>query len=467
MALKSAGVMQPVIDDLDRMTDQWKQRADKQVKVIATVEPHMSTVEKSQKNSQKITQRLVKELAGEKGQDRIVWDSELKGFGIRRTTAGAITFILNYRAHGRQRRYKIGRAPEWTADAARAEAAKIKPKIDSEGYDPLEAKQRAKDEPALKELTEEYLKHRTDKSASTQRNDKQMVDGIILTDPIAKLRLTAVNSRDVEKLKAKLAATPYRANRVLALLSHMFSKAIEWKWVKENPVVSVERYPEEKRDRWLKDEDLKKLHEALDNYSDQSAANAIRLIALTGSRKNEVLKATWEEFDLDRGDWTKPSHHTKQKKIEHVPLSNAAITLLHSMRPADAAGPLFLGKDGKSPRTGIRKPWTAISRAAGLAVSIEKPGKRRHKVIKWIARFRIHDLRHTFASHLVSKGTSLQIVGKLIGHTQAATTQRYAHLAPSALREAANDFGTIFDGKSMLQVAPVRKDARRKRAVGA
>src|SRR5262249_29097432 len=136
--------------------------------------------EPTEKHSQKITQRLANELAKADGDGCIVWDSELKGLGIRRTSGGALAFILNDRVHGRQRREKIVRFPEWTAEAARAEAAKIKPRIDSEGYDPLEAKQLARGEPTLAELSKEYLKQRQDKSASTRRNDKQMLDGIIL-----------------------------------------------------------------------------------------------------------------------------------------------------------------------------------------------------------------------------------------------------------------------------------------------
>jgi integrase len=415
--------------------------------------------------AEKITQRTIKNLVAS-GDFRIIWDSELKGFGVRRT-AGAVTFVLNYRAHGRQRRYKIGRAPEWTAEAARAEAAKIKPRIDSESYDPLEAKQKARGEPTLHDLAEEYLKQREDKSASTKRNDKGALAHIILPR-LGKLRLAAVNTRDIEGLKATLQATPYRANRTLALLSHMFSKAMEWKWAKENPVRGVERYQEHRRERWLNDEELKRLHEALDKYPDQQAANALRLIALTGSRKGEVLKATWEEFDLDRGDWTKPSHHTKQKKLEHVPLSEVVIALLARMRPENATGPLFIGRDGKAARVSLRKPWTQVCKAAGLAEAIELSGKRREKITKWKPLIRVHDLRHTFASHLVSKGTSLQIVGKLIGHTQASTTMRYAHLADGALRDAANNFGKIFDGAKGPQVVPERKDrgARRAARVG-
>jgi integrase len=418
----------------------------------------------------RITQRTVKALATSEEIDRIIWDSELKGFGVKRTASG-VTYFLNYRSHGRQRRFKIGNAPEWTVEAARAEAAKIKPRIDSEGYDPLEAKQKARGEPTLHDLAVEYLKHREDKSASTRRNDKAAIAEII-NPRLGKLRLAAVTRRDIEGLKASLQATPYRANRVLALLSHMFTKAIEWKWVIENPVHGIDRYQEQKRERWLNDDELKKLHEALDKHPDRQAANAIRLIALTGSRKGEVLQAKWEEFDFNRGVWTKPSHHTKQKKQEHVPLSEAVLTLLSGMKPKNAIGQVFPGRDGKSARQGLRKPWTAVCKAAGLAQAVMVEGKRIvngkcQKLTRWKPTLRIHDLRHTFASHLVSKGTSLQIVGKLIGHTQMSTTMRYAHLADGALREAANDFGNIFNGvKPPLQVVS-RKDARRKSAAGA
>jgi integrase len=424
---------------------------------------------------QKITQRTIKNLAVPEQGNAIVWDSELKGFGVRVTAAEVVSYFLNYRAHGRQRRYTIGHSPEWTAEAARAEAAKLKPRIDAEGFDPLEAKQRARGEPTLRDLATEYQErhYSANGNGHTKLRDKQTLDGIILPR-LGTLRLAAVSTRDVERLHRELKGTPYRANRVLALLSSMFSEAMRWKWAKENPARGVERYQEHKRERWLQDEELKRLNAALDKYPDQSAANAIRLIALTGSRKSEVLKAQWDEFDLERGVWTKPSHHTKQKKIEHVPLSTAALDLLRRMKPEVAVGPLFLGKDGEAARVSLRKPWVQVLKAAGLAEAVTKKGKRRHAVTKYKPLVRIHDLRHTFASHLVSKGASLQIVGGLIGHTQIATTQRYAHVADKALRDATNTFGDIFNAaaaqapqtKPALQIVDSRKDARRKRAVG-
>src|SRR5229473_1004123 len=244
--------------------------------------------------SQKITQRTIKNLRPAESGNRIIWDSELKGFGVRITPAGAVTFILNYRAHGRQRRYKIGRAPEWSAEAARAEAAKIKPRIDSQGYDPLEEKRKACGEPTLRDLGKEYLErhYSPDASANSKRNDRQMF-GQIIGPRLGALRLRAINARDVEKLHRELEGTPYRANRVLALLSSVFEQAIKWKWATENPARGIERYQEHRRERWLQEDELKRLHAALDKYQDQQAANAIRLIALTGSRKGEVLKAKW------------------------------------------------------------------------------------------------------------------------------------------------------------------------------
>jgi integrase len=430
--------------------------------------------------AEKITQRTIKNLATSEGGNRIVWDSELKGFGVRRTDAGAVTFVLNYRAHGRQRRYKIGRAPEWTAEAARAEAAKIKPRIDSEGYDPLEEKQRASGEPTLRDLAKEYLERHYSADSRGKLRDKQTLEGVILPK-LGTLRLAAVSTRDIEKLHRLMEGTPYRANRVLALLSSMFTEAMRWKWAKENPARGIRRYPEVKRERWLQPDGLTRLHAALNEYQDQRASNAIRLILLTGSRKSEVLKATWDEFDLERGVWSKPSHHTKQKKLEHVPLNSPALDLLcgmfswakecHALEPEDAMGPLFPGKDGKAARVSLRKPWIQICKTAGLAESVTLKGKRR-TITRWKPTVRLHDLRHTFASNLVTNGVPLQRVKELLGHTQISTTERYAHLADGALRDATNVFGNISTTaaakapRTVLQVVESPKAARRKRAVG-
>jgi integrase len=391
----------------------------------------------------RIVQQVIAKLDAPKNGNRITWDREVPGFGARITSAGIISFVLEYRFHGRKRRYTIGRHPELTATAARERAMQLRVGI-IDGYDPLEARQQDRLEPTVNDLATEYLERHavTHKRASSVRNDREMINNII-RPALGSLRLQAVGKRDLETLHASYKGTPYRANRVLALLSKMFSLATEWKWISDNPTRGIPRFHEDKRERWLTEQELHRFTNALDAYPDQNAADALRLLLLTGAREGEVLKADWPQFDLQRGVWTKPSHHTKEKKIEHVPLSTAALDLLRKMKRKDgAAGPLFPGANGK-PRVTLRRPWVQICKAAGLSDVITLQGKRR-TITRLKPKVRIHDLRHSFASHLVSNGVSLHIVGKLLGHTQAQTTQRYAHVADQALRDASNRMGEIF-----------------------
>ncbi len=190
------------------------------------------------------------------------------------------------------------------------------------------------------------------------------------------------------------------------------------------------------------EEEIRRFSDALDDYSDQNAANALRLILLTGARAGEVLKSDWSQFDLGRGIWTKPSHHTKQKKIEYVPLSGPALNLLTDMKSKSSTTHLFPGSGGDA-RVTLRRPWVQACKAAGLAEPIQLKGTKR-AVTRYRPAVRIHDLRHTYASHLVSAGMSLHVVGRLLGHTQPQTTARYAHVADEALRNATERFGSIF-----------------------
>ena len=397
----------------------------------------------------RIVEQTIKGLKPLAKGNRVAWDSEIPGFGARITAAGIISFILDYRIFGRQRRYTIGRYPELTATAARIDAGELRAKIRA-GHDPMEERLQRRSEPTLGDLATEYLESARlrSKRPNTVRDYTRMIDKIVRPE-LGSLRLKAIGRRDVEALHGTLKNTPYQANRVLALLSSMFNLAIEERWILENPAKGVKKFHEEKRENWLSVDQIQRFREALDQYNDQSAANALRLLLLTGSRAGEVLKATWEEFDLQRGVWTKPSHHTKQKKTEHVPLSAAAIDLLKSMRPVRAAGPLFPGRvvEGKKQRrtrVTLRRPWVQACKAAGLAEAYTIQGKRR-KLTRYRPTVRIHDLRHSYASHLVSNGVGLQIVGKLMGHVEASTTMRYAHLQDEALRTATNQLATILD----------------------
>lgn len=391
----------------------------------------------------RVSQQTIKQLLTQKAAGSvIVWDDEIRGFGVKLSPGGAISFVLNYRVRGKERRYTIGRHPEFTAAMARGEALKVRVDIQN-GIDPLEDRNQWKSEPLFGDLADGYLLDAEKrKRASSLKNDRQMLKKIILP-VLAERRLSEIKEQDIARLHESKQSTPYQANRVLALLSAIFNHGVAKKLITENPARGIKKFSEAKRERWLTVEELQRFREALDSYKDQGAANALRLLLLTGSRASEVLRATWEEFDLGRGIWTKPSHHTKQKKQEHVPLSAPTLQLLEAMAPSNPAGPLFIGRDGMSRRVSLKRPWIQACRAANLAEEYTVTG-RRGPLTRYRPTLRVHDLRHNFASHLVSNGVSLQVVGKLLGHTQASTTMRYAHLQDAPLREAANQFGDIF-----------------------
>ncbi len=377
--------------------------------------------------AERITDKLVKTLEPPAAGNRITYDDKLKGFGVRVTAAGTKVFIFNYRAKGtrRERRYTIGTYQDpWTVQAARKRAEDLKGDVDN-GKDPMGVLHAERGAPTVTDLGARYLEeHAVKKRESSRREDTYMIDKVIVPR-LGRLKVAEVQYADVESLHRKLKATPYRANRIAGLLSKMFNLAIRWKMRTDNPVKGIERYQEEKRERFLSTDEIQRLGTALAEQPNQTAANVIRLLMLTGARRGEALNATWDQFDLEAGVWTKPSAHTKQKKEHRVPLSAPAIQLLTEIQ-ATAEGPyVFPGRVPGEPFKELRKFWEKVCRAAK------------------ITGVRVHDLRHSYASILASAGYSLPMIGALLGHTQPGTTARYAHLYDEPLREAAERVGEI------------------------
>ena len=378
-----------------------------------------------------LTDSAIKRLSPPAKGSRIFYDDTVKGFGCRVTTAGARAFVLNYRTNaGRERRYTIGAFPDWQTTAARAEAKRLKLEIRVNGADPVGGLQAARGEPTVADMVERYIEeHLPKKRPGSQAEDLGLIKQWILS--LRHLGVAAVKIEDVDNLHRKItrSGTPYRANRVLALLSKMFALAsTRWRWRADNPCRGVERNQEVKRTRYLTAAELERLTVALANYTDQQAANIVRLLLLTGARRTEVLAARWDDFDLESGVWVKPGATTKQKTEHRVPLSAPARALLASL-PHDGAY-VFPGPKGAPCRADLKKPWPAICRAAG------------------IKGVRLHDLRHTYASVLASSGQSLPIIGALLGHTQPATTARYAHLIDDPLRAATETAGAVITGST-------------------
>ncbi len=397
--------------------------------------------------AEKVTDKLVQELDAPSEGNRITYDIDVKGFGVRVTKAGAKAFVFNYRVKGtgRERRYTIGSYPRWSVAAARKEAERLGRERDR-GGDPMGELHEERVAPTVADLAERYVEeHLPKKRPSSRRDDRAMIDKIVLPR-LGKLKVADVRHGDIDELHRSLSKrTPYRANRCVALLSKMFALSIKWEMRGDNPARGIERNPEEKRTRYLSPEELARLTVALAEHPEQTSANVIRLLLLTGARRGEVLSATWEQIDLEAGTWTKPSALTKQRSEHRVPLSAAARRLLADMK-ATADGPyLFPGKTPEEPLRDVKHFWAAVCRKAE------------------IRGCRVHDLRHTYATILASAGLSLPVIGALLGHTQAGTTQRYAHLFDDPLRRATERVGAVVtaaeNGKGG-EVVPLRKDGR-------
>lgn len=370
--------------------------------------------------TQRITDRLVRDLpTPDRGKQTIVRDELLTGFGVRRTATGFTSFVFSYVSGGTDRRLTIGSPPAWSVSAAREEAKRLRRLVDT-GRDPLAERRQTLSEPTLGEVWGRYA---TDilprKAAHTQKNERSIWRRLILP-ALGQKRLCDIHGGDIDRLHNRITdRTPVQANRALASLQHLFSTAIRWRLIDFNPVSGVERNREHGRERYLGDREVERLWRALDSRQDTPSTLAIRFLLLTGARSGEAFKATWDQFDLERGVWTKPSSHTKQRRLHRAPLSGPAVEVLHRASDLRRNNYVFPG-----PRSGHLKSVKTVF--ATLCSDAD------------LRDLRVHDLRHSFASFLVSEGTSLPIIGHLLGHTQIATTNRYSHLADEPLRSATN-----------------------------
>ena len=279
--------------------------------------------------------KAVKALAAPASGNRITYDGEVKGFGVRVTSAGAKAFILNYRAGGRERRITIGSFPDWKTGAARKQAETMKRQIDV-GADPMVERHIDRAAPTVDGLADRFESEHLAKRRDTTQGEYKSLLRLYIRPLLGKIKVVDLRHADVEKLHATVAKrAPYRANRAVAVLSKMCSLAIKWEMRTDNPAKGIERAPEQKRERYLSPAEIARVGEALAGVREKASANAIRLLLLTGARKGEVLQARWSEIDLEAGVWVKPSAHTKTKKNHRVPLNAPARLLLTEMR-ADA-----------------------------------------------------------------------------------------------------------------------------------
>ena len=349
-----------------------------------------------------------------------IWDTEVTGFGFCITRAGARAFVLRYRIDNRERRLTIGSYPDWSVTAAREEAKAVKRQVDI-GRDPLKERDERRSAPTVADLAQRYLdEHARFKADHAYRDQRTMFSRLVLPR-IGTMKVAEVKHADIDRLHLEISKrTRIQANRVAQVLRKMFNLAIRWEYRTNNPVTGLVFNAEVPRNRYLSPEEIRRLTSVLADHSNRRCANVIRLLLLTGARRGEAMNATWDQFDLENGVWTKPSSHTKQRREHRVPLSQATVALLQGIKAEQIrfCRYVFPGDTPDHPLTEIKGFWDRARVKAG------------------IPDVNIHDLRHTYASILVSSGLSLPIIGALLGHTQTQTTARYSHLFDHPLREA-------------------------------
>jgi integrase len=370
----------------------------------------------------RLTDDLIRKLSRPEKGSRVYYDAPspkgsdfTSGFGVRVTAGGVKSFVLNFRTKERvERRYTIGRYPEWSLVAARVEARELKGDV-NKGGDPVAKKRLDSHAPNMGDLCARFREeHLPTLRPSTATDYAGIIDAIQAR--FGTRRVAAITIDDIEKFHREVTKDghPYRANRFLSVMSKMFSLAVRWRIRSDNPCKGAERNREQKRERYLSDGELQRLLATLAGWKKQRVADLIRLLLWTGCRRGEAVKAEWDQFDLEAGIWTKPGAITKTKTDHRVPLSDAARELLIEIRSKQPPDETRVFPHMAQ----LAKPWREICQEAK------------------ITNLRIHDLRHSYASTLASAGYSLPIIGKLLGHTQASTTQRYSHLIHDVLHEA-------------------------------
>jgi integrase len=370
----------------------------------------------------RITKRVV-ETAEPGLTDRILWDTELKGFGCKITPSGTRSYFLYYRTKaGRQRRPQIGRHGHISAEEAR-DIARLWLGDIARGEDPSGSRLAIRSAPTVSDLATKFLAdHSKDRnSTGTYYNYCRMVERFV--EPmIGSMKVQEVTRADISRMHEKLRTTPYQANRVLGMVSKIMNLAEVWGLRPEgtNPTRRIPKYKELKRERFLSAAELGRLGEALAEAERTTTEKpaviaAIRLLVLTGCRLSEVLTLKWAFIDFERGTARLPETKTGPRTVH---LGAAALRVLSDISRQDDNPYVLVGGKPGGHLVNLQKPWHRLRQKAR------------------IEDVRLHDLRHSYASIAAGLGEGLPMIGKLLGHTQASTTHRYAHLADDPVTKA-------------------------------
>ena len=371
----------------------------------------------------KLTKRAVDALSVSSG-DTVVWDRDLPGFGVRVYATGRKVWCVQVRGpSGRPKRQALGRYGEMTPEKARRDAVTVIDRI-KQGLPPVPPPEAP--EPTVADLAERYMAShvRVNCKPGTIRKVAGLVHLHIVPE-LGHIPLSELARSDVSALHHGLRDRPFQANRTVKALSGMFRLAEAWEMMPPGRDLcrSVRYYREKSRERFLSSDEYGKLGDALDAAeADGSvclpAIHAIRLLLLTGCRRDEILTLKWDDIDRSVGTLNLRDGKTG---LRHVPLTPAVLAVLDGIPRIDG------------------NPWVIVGSRPGsrLGPSLGYHwGKIRERAK--LDDVRLHDLRHSYASRALALGEGLPMIGELLGHRKVETTAKYAHLMKDAEKASAD-----------------------------
>jgi integrase len=364
----------------------------------------------------RITKRSIedalRQAATTSASELVLKDDEVRGFQVR-IRKGRAAYMLYYRASdGTQHRPKVAEYPSISPEVARGIAREMLANV-HKGANPSAVRRRDRQAPTISELVDRYIQDYVSvhNRPSTKREIKRVLNAQV-KPKLGAIKITSLTREDVARFHAGLKATPYQANRALAYLSKMLSLAAgEWELRPDNPARGIRKFPEKARERFLSDEELRRVGTALAEAQQSKRASlgplhAIRLLALTGCRLGEILGLRWSDIDFATG-----VVRLSETKTGRRTFKAAAITLaLLSQLKVDATGSWVLsGMNPSMPLTGnsVESAWKRIRKSAKLDDT------------------RLHDFRHTVGTYAGHSGANAFMVRDLLGHKTLAMTNRY------------------------------------------
>ncbi len=409
-----------------------------------------ATVKGKKGRAVRLTQKAVMDLAPDPARRIRVWDAGVPGLGVVVHPSGKKSYFVDYRTKTdkTQRRQTLGSAASMTLDDARPAARKLMGEV-ADRKDPMAARRVSEKRVALSDFWKIYRRDFAEvhKKPTSLETDRIMFEKHV--EPVlGRHDVRAIERGDVQRLHASMHERPIAANRTFALLSHMMTMAVDWKYrtaIEGNPCKGVRRYDEadRQRDRYLSPDELSRLWAALGTlereprFVRQPAIEAIRLLIFTGCRRGEILNLRWEHVDLDGACLNLPDSKSGRKKVV---LNRQALKVLNDIK-RKREGWVFPGEVEGQPVQEIKKAWAAACKLAE------------------IEGLRVHDLRHSFATIGVGVKASLPMLGKLLGHKPGSKmTARYSHVDDSPWRVVSEAIGdemdSIISGAKVVTMNP-------------